>query len=97
MPGRPVDVIRQEMINRVWRLARNDCQIKAPKFASECGTSNGVNIYAINHFKSICQVGTEKTEHVRSSTNGGVKSSKVKNFRKSKMPIQKTLISSCNS
>ena len=40
-PGRPADVISQEMINRVERLVLNNRQIKVAKLASECGISNG--------------------------------------------------------
>ena len=47
-PGRPADVISQEMINRVKRLVLNNCRIKVAEFASECGISNG-SVYTIIH------------------------------------------------
>ena len=47
-PGRPADVISQEMIDRVARLVLNNCQIKVAKLASECGISNG-SVYTIIH------------------------------------------------
>ena len=47
-PGRPADVISQEMIDRVERLVLNNCQIKVAKLASECGISNG-SVYTIIH------------------------------------------------
>ena len=37
-PGRPADVISQEMIER---LVLNNHQIKVAELASECGISNG--------------------------------------------------------
>ena len=40
-PGRPADVISQEMIDCVGRLVLNNCGIKVAKLASECGISNG--------------------------------------------------------
>ena len=40
-PGRPADVISQEMIDRVERLALNNRRIKVAELASECGISNG--------------------------------------------------------
>ena len=36
-PGRPADVISQEMINRVERLMLNNHRIKVAELASECG------------------------------------------------------------
>ena len=60
-PGRPADVISQEMIDCVERLVLNNRRIKVAELASECS-------------KSICQVGTQKPEHARSSAKGGVKS-----------------------
>ena len=39
-PGRPADVISQEMIDRVERLVLNNRRIKVAKLASECGISN---------------------------------------------------------
>ena len=47
-PGRPADVISQEMIDRVERLVRNNCRIKVAELASECGISNG-SVYTIIH------------------------------------------------
>ena len=38
-PGRPADVISQEMIDRVERLVLDDRRIKAADFASECSMS----------------------------------------------------------
>ena len=76
-PGRPADVISQEMIDRVERLVLNNRRIKVAELASECGISNG-SVSTIIHehlgMKSICQVGTQKPEHARSSAKGGVKS-----------------------
>ena len=75
-PGRPADVISQEMINRVEGLVLNNRRIKVVELASECGFSNG-SVYTIIHEhlgKSICQVGTQKPEHARSLAKGGVKS-----------------------
>ena len=75
--GRPADVISQEMIDRVERLVLNNRRIKVAELASECGISNG-SVSTIIHehlgMKSICQVGTQKPEHARSSAKGGVKS-----------------------
>ena len=45
-PGRPADVISQEMINRVERLVINNRRIKVAELASECGISNG-SVYTI--------------------------------------------------
>ena len=39
-PGRPADVISQEMINRVERLVLKNRRIKVAQLASECGISN---------------------------------------------------------
>ena len=47
-PGRPTDVISQEMIDRVERLVLNNHQIKVAELASECGISNG-SVYTIIH------------------------------------------------
>ena len=47
-PGRPADVISQEMIDRVERLVLNDRRIKVAELASECGISNG-SVYTIIH------------------------------------------------
>ena len=47
-PGRPADVISQEMIDRVERLVLNNYRIKAAELASECGISNG-SVYTIIH------------------------------------------------
>ena len=47
-PGRPADVISQEMINHVERLVLNNRRIKVAEFASECGISNG-SVYTIIH------------------------------------------------
>ena len=44
-PGRPADVISQEMIDRV---VLNNRRIKVAKLASECGISNG-SVYTIIH------------------------------------------------
>ena len=40
-PGRPADVISQEMIDHVERLVLNNRQIKVAELASECGIFNG--------------------------------------------------------
>ena len=40
-PGRPADVISQEMIDRVERLVLNNRRIEVAELASECGISNG--------------------------------------------------------
>ena len=45
-PGRPADVISQEMIGHVERLVLNNRQIKVAELASECGISNG-SVYTI--------------------------------------------------
>ena len=45
-PGRPADVISQEMIDR--RLELNNRRIKVAELASECGISNG-SVYTIIH------------------------------------------------
>ena len=47
-PGRPADVISQEMIDRVERLVLNNRRIRVAKLASECGISNG-SVYTIIH------------------------------------------------
>ena len=48
-PGRPADVISQEMIDRVERLfVLNNRRIKGAELASECGISNG-SVYTIIH------------------------------------------------
>ena len=47
-PGRPADVISQEMIDPVERLVLNNRRIKVAQFASECGISNG-SVYTIIH------------------------------------------------
>ena len=47
-PGRPADVISQEMIDRVERLVLNNRRIKIAELASECGISNG-SVYTIIH------------------------------------------------
>ena len=47
-PGRPADVISQEIIDRVERLVLNNRRIKAAELASECGSSNG-SVYTIIH------------------------------------------------
>ena len=47
-PGRPADVISQEMINRVERHVLNNRRIKVAELASECGISNG-SVYTIIH------------------------------------------------
>ena len=45
-PGRPADVISQEMIDRVERLVLNNPRIKVAELATECGISNG-SVYTI--------------------------------------------------
>ena len=47
-PGRPADVISQEMIDRVERLGLNNGKIKVAELASECGIANG-SVYTIIH------------------------------------------------
>ena len=47
-PGRPADVISQEMIDRVERLVLNNRRIKVAELASESGISNG-SVYTIIH------------------------------------------------
>ena len=47
-PGRPTDVISQEMIDRVERPVLNNRRIKFVELASECGVSNG-SVYTIIH------------------------------------------------
>ena len=47
-PGRPADVISQEMIDRFERLVINNRRIKVAELASECGISNG-SVYTIIH------------------------------------------------
>ena len=47
-PGRPADVISQEMIDRVEKLVLNNRRIKVAELASECGISNG-SVYTIIH------------------------------------------------
>ena len=47
-PGRPADVISQEMIDRVERLVLNNRRIKVAELAPECGISNG-SVYTIIH------------------------------------------------
>ena len=47
-PGRPADVISQEMIDRVERLLLNNRRIKVAELASECGISNG-SVYTTIH------------------------------------------------
>ena len=75
-PGRPADVISQEMVDRAERLVLINRRIKAAELTSECGISNGLhyNPWPFSHVKSIYQLGTQKPEHARSSAKGGVKS-----------------------
>ena len=47
-PGRPADVISQEMIDLVERLVLNNRRIKVAELASEYGISNG-SVYTIIH------------------------------------------------
>ena len=47
-PGRPADVISQEVIDCVERLVPNNRRIKVAKLASESGISNG-SVYTIIH------------------------------------------------
>ena len=47
-PGRPADVISQEMIDRVERLLLNNHRIKVDELSSEYSISNG-SVYAIIH------------------------------------------------
>ena len=47
-PGRPADVISQEMIDRIERLVLNSRRIRAAELASECGLSLG-GVYTIIH------------------------------------------------
>ena len=47
-PGRPADVISQEIINHVERLVLNNRRIKVAKLASECGISDG-SVYTVIH------------------------------------------------
>ena len=47
-PGRPADVISQEMITRVEKLVLNNRRIIVAELASECGISNG-SVYTIIH------------------------------------------------
>ena len=47
-PGRPADVISQEMIDHVERLVLNNRRIKVAELASECGISDG-SVYTIIH------------------------------------------------
>ena len=47
-PGRPADVISQEMIDRIERLVLNNRRIKVAKLASECGITNE-SVYTIIH------------------------------------------------
>ena len=95
-PGRPADVISQEMIDRVERLVLNNRRIKVAELASECGISNG-SVSTIIHehlgMKSICQVGTQKPEHARSSAKGGVKS---RTFGSVQCQSRRLSHSSCN-
>ena len=83
-PGRPADVISQEMIYRVERLVLNNRRIKVAELASECGISNG-SVYTIIHeHLSMSKVSARGVgggggwgwgpEHARSSAKGGVKS-----------------------
>ena len=90
-PGRPADVISQEMIDRVERLVLNNRRIKVAELASECGISNG-SVYTIIHeHLSMSKVSARwvprnlSPEHARSSAKDG-----VKNFWKCTMPIKKT-------
>ena len=47
-PGRPADVISQEMIDRIERLVLNNHPINVAELASECGISYG-SVYTIIH------------------------------------------------
>ena len=47
-PGRPADVISQEMIDRVKRHVLNNRRIEVAELASECAISNG-SVYTIIH------------------------------------------------
>ena len=47
-PGRPADVISQEMIDCVEKLVLNSCRIKVAELASEWGISDG-SVYTIIH------------------------------------------------
>ena len=85
-PGRPADVISEEMINHVERLVLNNRQIKVAELASECGISNG-SVYTIIHE----HLGMSKVSARWVPRNLNSKGwSQVKNFWKCTMPIQKT-------
>ena len=47
-PGRPADIVSQEMIDRVERLVLNNHRINVAELASEYGISNG-SVYTIIH------------------------------------------------
>ena len=66
-PGRPIDVISQEMIDRVEILVLNDRRIKVAKHASDCGTSNESGFTIIHEHSGMSKVPS------RSSAKGGVK------------------------
>ena len=89
-PGRPTDVISQEMNDRVERLLLNNRWIKVAELASECGISNG-SVYTIIHehlgMSKLLQGGYPETWTCKIISKGW---SQVKNFWKCTMPIQKT-------
>ena len=91
-PGRPADVISQEMIDRVERLVLNNRRIKVAELASECDISNG-SVYTIIHE----HLGMSKVSARWVPRNLNMQDrqqrvgwSQVKNFWKCTMPIQKT-------
>ena len=55
-PGRPADVISQEMINCVERLVLNNRRIKVAELASECGISNGSGYTVIHEHLGMSKV-----------------------------------------
>ena len=89
-PGRPADVISQEMIDRVERLVLNNRRIKVAKLASECGISNG-SVYTIIHehlgMSKVSARWVPRNLTYKIVSKGW---SQVKNSWKCTMPIQKT-------
>ena len=89
-PGRPADVISQEMIDRVERLVLNNRRIKSAELASECGFSNG-SVYTIIHehlgMSKVSARWVPRNLNMQFVSKGW---SQVKNFWKCTMPIQKT-------
>ena len=77
-PGRPADIISQEMIDRVERLVLNNHQIKVAELASECGISNGSVCTIIHEHLGMSKVSARWVPRNLKIVSKGC--SQVKNF-----------------